>query len=142
MLRRRKSELVIYRDGMAQTNGDPIEDIPDAAVAPETPDNVNHPAHYTYGSIEVIDAIEGLALPYHLGNALKYIARAGRKDPAKTGGGSPQGDLVHQLIHHISGETEDGSKKRCGLTFRSRQRLSLGMGRTHRHWCMRRKPPS
>ena len=27
---------------------------------------------------------EGLLLPYHLGNALKYIARAGRKDPAKT----------------------------------------------------------
>ena len=33
---------------------------------------------------QVIDAIEGLALPYHLGNALKYIARVGRKDPAKT----------------------------------------------------------
>ena len=81
MLRRRKSEPVIYRNGMAQTNGDPIEDIPDAADAP---DNVNHPAHYTYGSLEVIDAIEGLLLPYHLGNAVKYIARAGRKDPAKT----------------------------------------------------------
>ena len=78
MLRRRKSEPVIYRDGMAQTNGDPIEDIPDAT------DNVNHPAYYTYGSLEVIDAIEGLLLPYHLGNAVKYIARAGRKDPAKT----------------------------------------------------------
>ena len=47
-------------------------------------DPVNHPSHYTYGSMEVIDAIEGLELPYHLGNALKYIARAGRKDPAKT----------------------------------------------------------
>lgn len=85
MLRKRKSEPAIYRDGMAQRNGDPVEDIPDAADAPETPDNVNHPAHYTYGSLEVIDAIEGLLLPYHLGNALKYIARAGRKDPTKTG---------------------------------------------------------
>ena len=47
-------------------------------------DNVNHPAHYTYGSIEVIDVIEGLGLPYHLGNAVKYIARAGHKDPEKT----------------------------------------------------------
>ena len=81
MLRRRKSEPAIYRDGMAQTNGEPVEDIPDAA---EIPDNVNHPAHYTFGSIEVIDVIEGLLLPYHLGNAVKYIARAGRKDPAKT----------------------------------------------------------
>ena len=87
MLRRRKSEPVIYRDGMAQRNGDPVEDIPDAVDATgavDAPDSVNHPAHYTYGSIEVIDAIEGLLLPYHLGNAVKYIARAGRKDPAKT----------------------------------------------------------
>lgn len=76
---KRKHDLPVYRNGMAQTNGDPVEDIP----AP-VPDNVNHPAHYTFGSIEVIDAIEGLLLPYHLGNALKYIARAGRKDPAKT----------------------------------------------------------
>ena len=45
---------------------------------------VNHPAHYTYGSMEVIDAIEGLELSFHLGNALKYIARAGKKDPKKT----------------------------------------------------------
>lgn len=45
-------------------------------------DPVNHPSHYTYGSIEVIDVIEALNLPYHLGNAVKYIARA--KDPTKT----------------------------------------------------------
>ena len=82
MLRRKKSEPAIYRDGMAQTNGDPIEDVPDDITA--VVDNITPPAHYTFGSIEVIDAIEGLLLPYHLGNALKYIARAGRKDPAKT----------------------------------------------------------
>ena len=44
---------------------------------------VSHPAHYTTGSIEVIDFIEDQRLPYHLGNALKYICRAGKKDPAK-----------------------------------------------------------
>ena len=36
-------------------------------------DPVSHPAHYTTGSIEVIDFIEDQRLPYHLGNALKYI---------------------------------------------------------------------
>lgn len=36
---------------------------------------INHPSHYTQGSLEVIDAIEGLELPYHEGNVLKYIAR-------------------------------------------------------------------
>ena len=47
-------------------------------------DNVNHPAHYTDGKIEVIDFIEDKAFSYHLGNAIKYISRAGKKDPDKT----------------------------------------------------------
>ena len=47
-------------------------------------DPVNHPSHYTSGSIEVIDYIEDQKLPYHLGNAIKYISRAGKKDPEKT----------------------------------------------------------
>ena len=47
-------------------------------------DNVNHPAHYTFGQIEVIDFIEDKKLGFHLGNAVKYISRAGRKNPDKT----------------------------------------------------------
>lgn len=47
-------------------------------------DNVSHPSHYTFGKIEVIDFIEDKKLGFHLGNAVKYISRAGRKDPAKT----------------------------------------------------------
>jgi hypothetical protein len=46
-------------------------------------DNVNHPAHYNTGKIEVIEFIEDKGLGFHLGNAIKYIARAGKKDPAK-----------------------------------------------------------
>lgn len=46
-------------------------------------DNINHPSHYTSGKIEVIDFIEDQKLPYHLGNVVKYIARAGKKDPTK-----------------------------------------------------------
>ena len=46
-------------------------------------DPVNHPAHYTTGKIEVIDYIEDQKLPYHLGNAVKYISRAGKKDKRK-----------------------------------------------------------
>ena len=47
-------------------------------------DNVNHPAHYSSGSIEVIDFIEDKELGFHLGNAVKYISRAGRKNPDNT----------------------------------------------------------
>ena len=42
---------------------------------------VNHPKHYNTGKIEVIDAIEDWDLDFHLGNVLKYIVRAGVKDP-------------------------------------------------------------
>lgn len=47
-------------------------------------DSVNHPSHYTFGKFEVIDVIEDWKLDYHRGNAVKYIARAGKKDPSKT----------------------------------------------------------
>lgn len=46
-------------------------------------DIVNHPSHYTSGKIEVIEAIEDWSLGFHLGNVVKYIARAGKKDPSK-----------------------------------------------------------
>ena len=49
-----------------------------------TRDNVNHPDHYNHGKIEVVDFIEDQHLGFHLGNAVKYISRAGRKDPART----------------------------------------------------------
>ena len=49
----------------------------------EASDPVSHPAHYTDGKIEVIDFIEDKGLNFHRGNAVKYIARAGKKDPTK-----------------------------------------------------------
>jgi hypothetical protein len=51
--------------------------------SPPEDDPVNHPSHYTFGKYEVLDVIEDWGLSYHLGNATKYIARAGRKDPTK-----------------------------------------------------------
>lgn len=45
----------------------------------KTSDAVNHPSHYTYGSIEAIDYIEDKGFNYNLGNAIKYISRAGHK---------------------------------------------------------------
>ena len=56
----------------------------DAPAGKSGGDPVNHPSHYTSGKIEVIDFIEDQHLPMHLGNAVKYICRAGKKDPAKT----------------------------------------------------------
>jgi hypothetical protein len=42
-------------------------------------DMVNSPPHYTAGGVETIDFIEAKNLNYNLGNAVKYITRAGLK---------------------------------------------------------------
>ena len=42
-------------------------------------ENVNHPSHYNNGKIEVIEYIEDQNLGFCLGNAIKYISRAGSK---------------------------------------------------------------
>lgn len=48
-------------------------------------DSVERPAHYAEGrKYETIDVIEDWRLSYRLGNCVKYVSRAGRKDPAKT----------------------------------------------------------
>lgn len=56
---------------------------PGGAPAPPAHDPVNRPAHYNLGGVEVISAIEAWGLNYHRGNAVKYVARAGKKDPAR-----------------------------------------------------------
>jgi len=43
-------------------------------------DPVNHPAHYKVGGIETIDFIEAKDLNYRLGNVIKYVSRAGKKN--------------------------------------------------------------
>ncbi len=46
-------------------------------------DPINNPSHYASGKIEVIEAIEDWKLCGHLFNVVKYVARAGKKDPFK-----------------------------------------------------------
>jgi len=56
----------------------------DPANRPRVSDPVNHPSHYAEGwsnGAEVIDITENLN--FNLGNAVKYISRAGKKDPSK-----------------------------------------------------------
>ena len=50
-----------------------------------TKNKVDHPDYYNSGKIEVIDFIEDWGLGFHLGNAVKYIARYQYKytDPRK-----------------------------------------------------------
>lgn len=57
---------------------------PGADVRVEHHSSVDHPAHYGSGPYETINVIEAWGLGFNLGNAVKYISRAGKKDPQKT----------------------------------------------------------
>lgn len=67
----KKKEVAV--EPVAQTIEEQVVELP------KNEDVINHPSHYTRGKIEVIDFIEDQQLPYHLGNVIKYIARAGYK---------------------------------------------------------------
>jgi len=56
------------------------------------------PGYYKRGSIEVWDFIRDQDLNYHLGNAVKYICRAGYKD-------NREADLK-KAIHYLTNELE------------------------------------
>ena len=56
------------------------------------------PDHYTRGSIEVWDFIRDQNLNYHLGNACKYICRAGFKDD------NTKAQDLKKAIHYLENE--------------------------------------
>ena len=58
------------------------------------------PDHYTRGTIEPWDYIRDQGLNYHLGNAIKYISRAGHKSTAtKT-------EDLKKAIHYLENELQ------------------------------------
>jgi hypothetical protein len=73
-------------------------------------DPVNHPSHYTKGKIEVADFIADQKLNFDRGNAVKYVCRAGIKDPEKE-----VQDLekavwyINHEIKMLKGETDNGN---------------------------------
>ena len=70
------------------------------------------PSYYQRGSIDVWDFIRDQRLNFHLGNAIKYICRAGHKD-----------STIHDLekaIHYLENELTHEKN----LYFRSSQGIS------------------
>ena len=67
---------------------EPLVKAPDyaqTAVSTGASRAVTHPSHYVDGrKYEPVDVIADWDLNFDLGNAVKYISRAGRKDPEKT----------------------------------------------------------
>lgn len=70
-------------------------------------DPVTHPSHYTSGKIEVIDFITDQNLDFCLGNVVKYVSRAGKKEE--------EGKTI------IEKQIEDLKKARFYLDFKIKQ---------------------
>lgn len=68
--------------------------------ADKTQEAVDHPSHYNTGKIEVIDYIDDQQLNFSLGNAVKYISRAGKKDKHK------QIEDLEKAVWYINHEIE------------------------------------
>lgn len=91
-------------------------------------DSVNHPAHYTDGKIEVIDFIEDKKLGFHLGNTVKYICRAGKKDPEKTIEDLQKAEwYLHREIQRLSVQkaARAAELQKTGVTFKDDLRRPL-----------------
>lgn len=66
----------------------------------EEESDVEHPKHYQGQRFEVIDIIDDFKLNFNLGNAVKYLLRAGKKGNRIT-------DL-QKAIWYIQREIDDG----------------------------------
>ena len=78
----------------------------------------NSPTHYNRGSIEVWDFIRDQDLNYHLGNAIKYICRAGFKSTeTKT---SDLKKAIHYLeneLHHTTLQIQKSKRSSNRIPF-------------------------
>ena len=72
-------------------------------------DPVNHPSHYTQGKIECIDFITDKKLNFCRGNAVKYIVRAGLKDPSK------EIEDLKKAVFYLNREIKDLEQKEGDL---------------------------
>ena len=71
--------------------------------------NLAGPTYYKRGTVEVWDFIRDQQLNYHLGNAIKYICRAGYKDSKV--------DDLKKAIHYLQNELEATTSKRISDNF-------------------------
>jgi predicted Ser/Thr protein kinase len=82
--------------------------------------NSTGPKYYRRGSIQVWDFIRDQGLNFHLGNAIKYICRAGYKDDRKA-------DL-QKAIHYLQNELENE------ILNESSQRVSAWLSSEEQYW--------
>jgi len=81
-------------------------------MAEQINDAVHHPSHYTYGKIETVDFILDKNLNFPLGNAVKYIVRAGLKKSAGMSDKEKAVEDLNKAIQYIQFQIEHLEGKR------------------------------
>ena len=71
--------------------------------------NTTGPSYYRRGNIQTWDFIRDQGLNFHLGNAVKYICRAGYKDS--------RAEDLKKAIHYLTNELETTTGKRIQEKF-------------------------
>jgi hypothetical protein len=61
-----------------------------------------HPSYYQRGRVEVWDFIRDQGLSFHLGNAIKYICRAGHKDDYVQD--------INKAIHYLENDLQHATR--------------------------------
>lgn len=74
---------------------------------------VDHPQYYANTKIEVIDYIEDKNLGFCLGNAIKYISRAGKKESATMDTKQKAIQDLEKAIWYINRRIEEIEKGLC-----------------------------
>jgi len=111
-----KSEDTVFFDVLKQTYGSrsvpesttqlaassvPVSSEPSSETLPTVSSSSHGPSHYRRGKIQTWDFIRDQDLNFHLGNAIKYICRAGHKDSKV--------DDLKKAIHYLQNELEHNS---------------------------------
>ncbi len=74
-------------------------------------EKINHPEHYKGNKFEAIDIIDDYQLGFNLGNAVKYILRAGKKGDAAEDLKKAKWYIEHEICK-LMNEQEEKKEKR------------------------------
>ncbi|MBQ3447270.1 MAG: DUF3310 domain-containing protein [Synergistaceae bacterium] len=65
---------------------------------------IEHPDYYSSGGMEAIDFIDAHGMNFNLGNVIKYVTRAGRKE------GEDKITALHKALWYLEHEIEREGK--------------------------------
>lgn len=78
-------------------------------------EKINHPEHYKGNKYEAIDIIDDYQLGFNLGNAVKYILRAGKKGDAAEDLKKAKWYIEHEIckLMNEKEKSKEQRSKRC-----------------------------